>query len=283
MKTVSDLASAARRRFLGRLGLTVGCTGAIAGGAVLGAAGGAEAKTEPAPAAGGSFPTKNYDWSQHRWGFGVDVNKCIGCLRCVEACKTENDVPRSAHKFRTWIERYVHIEGEETMRVDSHQDPVNVAASGSQSEYRWADRYKGAKVDKAFFVPKLCNQCDEPACVQVCPVGATFKTKDGVVLIDDKRCIGCRYCIQACPYGVRYFDERRGVADKCNWCYHRITRGMQPACVEACPVGARVFGDMRDRNSPISLFVRNNRVQVLRPESGNRPNVFYVGLDKEVS
>ncbi|MDP1648121.1 MAG: 4Fe-4S dicluster domain-containing protein [Rubrivivax sp.] len=291
MTIASDLASAARRRFLNGLGLSITCTGAIAGAGALGFVGAASAKTDaPAPAGkpdaaaqGGSFPTKDYDWTKRRWAFGVDVNKCIGCLRCVEACKAENDVPRNANQFRTWVERYVHIEGEASMRIDSQQDPVNIEASGSQKEYRFADRYKGAKVDKAFFVPKLCNQCSHPACVQVCPVGATYKTEDGVVLVDDKRCIGCRYCIQACPYGARTFDERRRVPDKCTWCYHRITKGLQPACVDSCPTGARVFGDMRDRESTISLFVRNNRVQVLRPESGNSPNVFYVGLDKEVS
>jgi tetrathionate reductase subunit B len=291
MKNDSDLASTARRRFLSKLGLAVTCTGAIAGAGALGFAGIVSAKTdEPGPGGksdtvpqGGSFPTESYDWNNHQWGFGVDVNKCIGCLRCVEACKAENDVPGNAHQFRTWVERYVHIEGEEAMRIDSQQDPVNIEASGSEKEYRFADRYQGAKVDKAFFVPKLCNQCSNPACVQVCPVGATYKTKDGVVLVDDTRCIGCRYCVQACPYGARYFDERKRVPDKCTWCYHRITKGLQPACVESCPTGARVFGDMRDRQSPVSLFVRNNHVQVLKPESGNSPNVFYIGLDKEVS
>jgi len=282
MKTDPDLASAARRRFLGALGLGVTCTGAVTGAAALGLSAAVSAKTD-ASAPGGSFPTQDYDWTKHRWGFGVDVNKCIGCLRCVEACKAENDVPRNAHQFRTWVERYVHVEGEAAMRIDSQQDPVNIAASGSQKEYRFANRYQGAKVDKAFFVPKLCNQCSHPACVQVCPVGATYQTVDGIVLVDDKRCIGCRYCVQACPYGARYFDEKRGVPDKCTWCYHRITKGLNPACVDACPTGSRVFGDMLDRNSPVSLFVRNNRVQVLKPESGNSPNVFYVGLDKEVS
>ena len=149
-------------------------------------------------------------------------------------------------------------------RIDSQQDPVNIAASGSEKEYRFANRYKDAKVDKAFFVPKLCNHCTHPACVQVCPTGATYKTKDGVVLIDHEYCIGCRYCVQACPYGARYFNEEKGVSDKCTWCYHRITKGLQPACVEVCPVGARVFGDLNDKQSPISLFIRNNRVQVLR-------------------
>ncbi len=223
-----------------------------------------------------------YDWTQHRWGFGVDATKCIGCLRCVEACKRENDVAADAHHFRTWVERYVYLEGEDKPRIDSHHDPVNIEASGSEGEYRFANRYKDAKVEKAFFVPKLCNHCTHPACVQVCPTGATYKTEDGVVLIDHNYCIGCQYCVQACPYGARFFNERKQVTDKCTWCYHRITKGLQPACVEVCPVGARIFGDLKDKQSPISQFIRNNRTYVLRPESGNAPNVYYVGIDKDV-
>jgi tetrathionate reductase subunit B len=169
------------------------------------------------------------------------------------------------------------------VHIDSQSDPVNIEASGSQKTYRFANRYKDAKVDKAFFVPKLCNHCTNPSCVQVCPTGATYRTKDGVVLIDHEYCIGCRYCVQACPYGARYFNEEKGVSDKCTWCYHRITKGQQPACVEVCPVSARVFGDQKDKQSPISLFIRNNRVQVLKAETGNAPNVYYVGIDKEVN
>jgi Fe-S-cluster-containing dehydrogenase component len=277
MKTDSKPSFEARRAFLGKLGLAAAaCTGAVSGAVPA-------VSARAATGGEGSFPTKDYDWKNHSWAFGVDANKCIGCLRCVEACKTENHVPGNAHQFRTWVERYVYLEGEERPRIDSHQDPVNIAASGAQNKYRFANRYKDAKVEKAFFVPKLCNQCEHPACVQVCPVGATYKTEDGVVLIDEKRCIGCRYCVQACPYGVRYFNEEKGVPDKCTWCYHRITKGLQPACVDACPVGARVFGNTHDKQSPISLFIRNNRVQVLRPESGNSPKVYYVGIDKEVS
>ncbi len=272
----------ARRAFLAKLGGAASCAGVVVGAATLGVVPAVAAKTGAPPDAG-SFPTKDYDWTKHQWGFGVDATKCIGCLRCVEACKNENEVPRNAHQFRTWVERYVHLEGEEAVRIDSQQDPVNIQASGSEKEFRFANRYKDAKVDKAFFVPKLCNHCAHPACVQVCPVGATYKTEDGVVLIDHDYCIGCRYCVQACPYGARYFNEEKGVSDKCTWCYHRITKGLQPACVEVCPVGARVFGDQKDKQSPISLFIRNNRVQVLRPESGNAPNVFYVGIDKEVN
>jgi Fe-S-cluster-containing dehydrogenase component len=284
MTNPSDPSGKARREFLRRLGggAAAACTGALAGAGALGAAQSATQGQERA-AASGSFPTRDYDWTKHRWAFGVDATKCIGCLRCVEACKRENDVPGTAHHFRTWVERYVYLEGEERARIDSQQDPVNIAASGSEREYRFANRYQDAKVEKAFFVPKLCNHCTHPACVQVCPVGATYQTEDGVVLIDHEYCIGCRYCVQACPYGARLFNEEKGVSDKCTWCYHRITKGLQPACVEVCPVGARVFGDIKDRQSPISLFIRNNRVQVLKPETGNAPNVYYVGIDKEVS
>jgi Fe-S-cluster-containing dehydrogenase component len=282
MKQENQPSLAARRRFLSKLGGAATCTGAaVVGVAALGAVQSAAAKSETVK--GGSFPTSDYDWTQHRWGYGVDATKCIGCLRCVEACKRENGVARDAHHFRTWVERYVYLEGEERARVDSHHDPVNIEASGSEGEYRFANRYKNAKVKKAFFVPKICNHCTHPACVQVCPTGATYRTEDGVVLIDHKYCIGCQYCVQACPYGARFFKEREGVSDKCTWCYHRITKGLQPACVEACPVGARIFGDLKDEQSPISLFIRNNRVQVLRPETGNAPNVYYVGIDKEVS
>lgn len=230
-----------------------------------------------------SFPTADYDWTEHRWAFGIDTYRCIGCLRCVEACKAENDVALDAHHFRTWVERYVYLEGEERAQVDSHSHPQNIAASGSEKEYRFDNRYKDEKVEKAFFVPKICNQCANPPCVQVCPTGATYRTKDGVVLIDHEHCIGCQYCIQACPYGARYFNEKKGVSDKCFMCYHRITKGLLPACVEVCPTNARIFGDLNDKTSPISEFIRDNRVQVLKPETGNAPNCFYIGIDKEVS
>jgi len=224
----------------------------------------------------------DYDWNLHRWGFGVDATKCIGCNKCVEACKAENGVAQDAHHFRTWTERYVHLKGDPDVHIDSHASPENIEASGSESNYRFSNKYEPEQVEKAFFVPKLCNHCERPACVQVCPTGATFRTKDGVVLVDRAYCIGCGYCIQACPYGARYLNPDLKVADKCTWCYHRITRGMQPACVEVCPVQARIFGDMNDADSPISIFLRDNRTDVLKPETGNRPQVFYVGLNKDV-
>jgi Fe-S-cluster-containing dehydrogenase component len=271
----------ARRAFLGCLG-----GAAVAGGAAVIATTAVLPKKAQAAAIGAAPAVPaipGYDWSKHHWAFGVDATKCIGCLRCVEACKAENEVAGDAHHFRTWVERYVYLEGEDRARIDSQADPVNIAASGSEGAYRFANRYKDAKVQKAFFVPKLCNHCTHPACVQVCPTGATFKTDDGMVLIDHSYCIGCQYCVQACPYGARFFNPELNVTDKCTWCYHRVTKGLLPACVEVCPVGARIFGDLNDKQSPISQFVANNRVEVLKPETGNAPNVFYVGIDKEVS
>jgi tetrathionate reductase subunit B len=266
-----------RRDFLSCLGSAIAC-----GAATMAA--NAASPAAAAATAGGAVPAiPNFDWNKHQWAFGVDAEKCIGCLRCVEACKRENNVSPDAHHFRTWVERYVTLEGEEKARIDSQADPVNIEVSGAEGQYRFANRYKDAKVEKAFFVPKLCNHCTNPACVQVCPTGATYKTEDGVVVIDHTYCIGCQYCVQACPYGARFFNEEKGVTDKCTWCYHRITKGLQPACVEVCPVGARIFGDRNDKQSLISQFIQNHRVQVLRPETGNAPNVFYVGIDKDVS
>jgi Fe-S-cluster-containing dehydrogenase component len=134
-------------------------------------------------------------------------------------------------------------------------------------------------VAKGFFVPKLCNQCEKPSCVQVCPVGATYKTGDGVVLVDRKWCIGCGYCIMACPYGVRFFHPKYHVAEKCTFCYHRITKGMKAACVDACAFGARKIGLINDPQSEVHKIITTERVAVLKPEFGNEPHVFYIGLD----
>ncbi len=179
---------------------------------------------------------EGYDPSLHYYGMGIQVSKCIGCGRCVEACKDENDVPRVPFFFRTWVERYVIKKDSETV-VQSIEPVLQTRAE------QVAER----DMLRSFFVPKICNQCDNPPCVQVCPVGATFKTKDGVILVDDDRCIGCRYCIQACPYGARYLHPEKGTADKCSFCYHRITRGLLPACVEVCPTGAAYI----DRSVPV--------------------------------
>lgn len=264
-----------RRRFL-RLGARVALLGVAAFGLARGFVRRATAAVRPASA------PADYDWTKHRWGFGVDATRCIGCLRCVEACKIENGVARDAHHFRTWVERYVHLKGERRARIDSHYDPQNIAASGSEREYRFDNRYRDAPVEQAFFVPKLCNQCENPPCVQVCPVGATYQAGDGVVLVDRKWCIGCGYCIMACPYGARFFHPVHHVAEKCNFCYHRISAGMKPACELACPFGARRIGDINNPDDPVTRIIMNERVSVLKEEYGTKPRNYYVGLSREV-
>jgi len=205
-----------------------------------------------------------------RWGYLIDSTKCIGCGNCMRACRTENDVPEE--RWRTWVERYLYIEkaGKVTVRVDSPE--------GGEKGYPDVE----GKVVKSFFLPKLCNHCVSPSCVRVCPASATYVTSEGVVLVDDEWCIGCGYCIQACPYGMRFIDERKGVASKCTWCYHRVEKGLKPACVIACPTHARMFGDLRNPDDPVTKAFREKRVYVLRPETGNDPQVRYTALAREV-
>jgi Fe-S-cluster-containing dehydrogenase component len=137
-------------------------------------------------------------------------------------------------------------------------------------------------IAKAFFVPKLCNQCEKPPCVQVCPVGATYQRADGVVLVDRSWCIGCGYCIMACPYGVRFFHPVYRTAEKCTFCIHRLVKGMKTACVQACPFGARQVGNLKDPNDPVTKTVLTQRVAVLKDEYGTQPQVYYLGLDEHV-
>jgi len=215
---------------------------------------------------------KPYNSRDHYYGMGIEIGKCIGCSRCVEACKAENDVLRDPFFFRTWIERYV-IKKEGEVTVES----INVKSRASKEAVQ-----EDADVLRTFFVPKLCNHCAHPPCVQVCPVGATFSTEDGVVLIDSNRCIGCRYCIQACPYGARYLDPRTKTADKCSFCYHRVRKGLLPACVEVCPTQARIFGDLRSKASRLVRFARMNKIHVLKPALNTEPKVYYAQMDGEV-
>lgn len=207
-------------------------------------------------------------WANNDWGFAIDVNKCIGCGLCVKACKQENGVPLDQEVYRTWVERYLKF-SEEDVRIDSPRGGL---------DFKQYD----VRPEKQFFVPKLCNQCKNPPCVQVCPVGATYRTPDGVVLVDRKRCIGCRYCIQSCPYGARFLHPVLKVADKCTWCYHRISKGLQPACVEVCPKKARKFSNLRDPNSEVATIRRKDRIRLLKPDMGTKPNVAYIDLDEVV-
>jgi Fe-S-cluster-containing dehydrogenase component len=224
-----------------------------------------------------------YDPSAHRWGFVVDTRVCIGCGQCVVACKTENGVPFDEEHTRTWVERRV-LARDGTVHVDS-------PAAGSAGFADVAPPVATADVRDSKFVSRLCMQCELSPCTVVCPVGATYRTADGVILVDEARCIGCGYCVVACPYGARYLvpsgartpSGAAGVADKCTFCYHRIVRGDQPACVDVCPVGARRFGDLDDPTSSVSVALREEPSRVLRPELGTRPRVHYIGLGDDLA
>jgi Fe-S-cluster-containing dehydrogenase component len=212
-----------------------------------------------------------YRAAEHRYGMAIDIDRCIGCGRCVEACKSENNVPRDPFFFRTWVERYAIKEGG-AVEVDSPNGGLDGFPPPSDTE----------RALRTFFVPKLCNQCENAPCVQVCPVGATFATPDGVVLVDADYCIGCRYCIQACPYGARFLHPETRTAEKCTFCYHRLVKGLQPACVEACPTDARIFGELGRRSSPLARFMRFNKIRTLKPHLNTEPKVYYANLDGEV-
>ncbi len=217
-----------------------------------------------------------------RWAFLVDTQACVGCGFCVKACKIENDTPYDANVTRTWVERYVvrkdgkvFIDSPKGARDGFISQKIDQAHHGEQEVHP-------EEIAKAFFVPKLCNQCENPPCVQVCPVGATYQTADGVVLVDRSWCIGCGYCVMGCPYGVRFFHPVHRVAEKCNFCYQRITKGMKTACVDACPFGARQIGNLKDPNDPVTKVIASERVAVLKEEYGTKPQVFYLGMSREV-
>ena len=179
-----------------------------------------------------------------RWAMVVDVQKCIGCQACTVSCIMENAVPENS--VRTVVSTY---------------------------------EVKEEKRCGTYMLPRLCNHCANPPCIPVCPVGATFQRKDGVVVVDGDRCVGCAYCVQACPYDARFINHETGKADKCTFCAHRVDEGLLPACVETCVGGARIFGDLNDPESMVHQLLTENKVKVLKPEQGTQPHVFYLGLD----
>ncbi|MEN2982734.1 MAG: 4Fe-4S dicluster domain-containing protein [Thermus sp.] len=187
-----------------------------------------------------------------RYAMAIDLSLCVGCAACAVACKMENEVPPGV--FNLWIRE---------RELGSYPHPV--------VEFR----------------PEQCLHCENPPCVPVCPTGASYQTKDGLVLVDPKKCIACGACIAACPYDARYLHPA-GYVSKCTFCAHRLAQGKVPACVETCPTYCRTFGDLDDPESPVSQALRAaERVDVLRPEQGTRPKLFYLnapskkGLSRE--
>ena len=219
--------------------------------------------------AGTPEASPSYDVHEHWWAMLLDITKCIGCGNCVRACANENDVPDGY--FRTWVERYHVLDW-------PNETPIVDSPDGGKEGFP-PSQYTGGK---NFFVPKMCNHCSDSPCTQVCPVGATFDAPDGVVLVDETYCLGCRYCIQACPYGCRFLHPTKHVAQKCTLCYHRITKGLTTACCENCPTGARQLADLKNPNDPIHEFLRTHSVQVLKPHLATGAKAYYNGLDGSV-
>lgn len=163
-----------------------------------------------------------------RLGMLIDLSTCVGCNACAVACKMENDTPHNC--FSTWVDSW---------------------DTGAYPEVYRAN------------LPKLCNHCDNPACQTVCPTGATFTTDEGVVLVDPDRCIGCKYCMAACPYGARIQIKKTGVIEKCRFCWYEGEPGNPPRCVGTCISGARLFGDLDDPQSEICQEIARTNAQPL--------------------
>ena len=179
-----------------------------------------------------------------QYGFLMDHRRCIGCHACTVACKAENDVPVGS--FRTWV------------------------------KYTEVGRFPSVR---RHFAILRCNHCTKAPCVTICPVTALDKREaDGIVDIDRDACIGCRACMQACPYDAIYLNEDSGAVEKCHFCAHRVERGLEPACVIVCPEQAIVAGDLHDPTSKLATMVAEHETLVRRPEQGTEPNVHYLDV-----
>lgn len=174
----------------------------------------------------------------------TDLDRCTGCQACSIACKMENGVPLGAF----WTQVY------------------EVGPTGKFPELQM------------YFLPVACQHCERPACVKVCPTGASHKRRDGIVLIDGEKCIGCQACQRACPYGVRIFDSASQSVKKCTLCAHLVDQGSLPACVKTCTARARIFGDLNDPGSEVARKLRESdgHVYSLLASEGTRPSARYI-------
>jgi Fe-S-cluster-containing dehydrogenase component/formate-dependent nitrite reductase membrane component NrfD len=182
-----------------------------------------------------------------RYGFVIDQDRCIGCHACTVACKEEHQVPVGV--FRTWVK---HIE---------------------KGEFPHTSRHFGVM---------RCNQCDNPPCTEICPTIALYRRPDGIVDFDNRRCIGCKACMQACPYDALYIDPNNNTAAKCNFCAHRVEMRLEPACVIVCPTQAILAGDLDNPGSKVSRTVANKKVLARKPQKGTQPKLFYVGIERDL-
>jgi Fe-S-cluster-containing dehydrogenase component len=210
-----------------------------------------------------------------RWAMVIDLTRCMqetGCTQCIDACHQYHNVPDiqdSAHEIK-WI----------------WKEAFQLAFPSDHNEYQ------ASKISD-IQVPLLCNHCANPPCVRVCPTQATWKREDGIVMMDWHRCIGCRYCMAACPYGSRSFNwtdprknlarqnpdfptRTKGVVEKCTFCESRLAKGQQPACVEACPQKAMLFGDLDDAGSQVRRLLESEYAIRRKPELGTQPEIFYI-------
>src|SRR3954468_9160928 len=179
------------------------------------------------------------------YGFAIDLRKCIGCHACTIACKAEHEIPVGVN--RCWVK---------TVEKGSFPDT------------------------RRFFFPVLCNQCEEAPCVRICPSSALFKRRDGIVDLHGDSCIGCRACMEACPYDQLFIDPNTHTAEKCNFCANRVENKLLPACVSVCPTECRIFGDLDDPASEVSRIVQHEAFMVRKPEKGTGPKVFYLGAEE---
>jgi len=186
-----------------------------------------------------------------QWGMAIDLERCIGCHACSVACKVENNV--SLGHFRTKVYYY---------------------------DFAAVNPYNRQPTMKRAFLPTLCMQCEDAPCLDACPTDAIARGADGIVRIDDSICDRSRDCIKACPYGAIHIDPVAQVADKCDFCAHRLEADMAPACVEVCPADVFAFGDLNDPGSKVSLFKAKHGAQVrpMKAEEKTRPRVQYRGL-----